>query len=732
MEILEKSHILILTPDIIHAWLLYNLSSKPIIDLLANISLIIIDEIHNYTGVFGSNSAYLFRRIQHLMYLLNASPQYISASATIAKPEIHLKNLLGIDFRIIGTDFDSSPRQEISIKLVKPLKNKDLLANLSDLMRYVAKNTNHKFITFVDSRKQTEYIASIISRISTNDKEDDDFGVNHLRELNILPYRAGYEENDRITIQERLTKGMLTGVVSTSALELGIDIPYLTLGVLLGVPHSATSLYQRIGRIARQSKGEVIIINTGDIYNESIFRNPKQLLNMPLSEGALYLKNPRIQYIHTLCLARHGGEHDQICTSINMDQISDFESSIDWPSGFMGLCRSERIGEIPTELQNMKAQAVDDPNHTFPLRDTDIQFRVKYKKGPHEEYKGSLSYGQLMREAYPGAIYYYTTKSYRVYRVRISSRIVEVRKEKKYMSKPSMIPTLVFPNLTLGNIFISQKYGDLIAAECNLQIREAIIGFQEFRGPNKINIKYPLNRSLGLYFDQSRFTRNYFTTGIILSHPIFNNPNVHCDIIANLLFEAFLMLIPFERRDIDFACDKFRANKGIIHKGDKFISIYDQVYGSLRLSGHILSESILEQTIEKAVDLSKHERNLNINRKTIMAIEKLLNSVSSAPSELSFENEGKLMIDMDRYAKVILPGSKGIDIGHNNEEFFVELVFFHPRMNGLAYTGRRLSQENPKYNDVKISIPISLLKEIPGESKIGLYDFETGELKEIE
>jgi len=726
-EILRNSQVLILTPDIIHAWLMYNLSDKAVINFLAKISLIVVDEIHNYTGVFGSNSAYLFRRMQHLMNLLGSSPQYIAASATIADPELHLKKLLGLNFKIIGPDLDTSPRQEVAIKLVEPPSTKDLLTTLSEFMEFIAKDTDHKFITFVDSRKQTEYITSIISRSQI--REDDEVSLNydHLQKLNILPYRAGYEENDRDMIQERLSKGKLTGVVSTSALELGIDIQSLTLGILVGVPHSATSFYQRIGRIGRHSKGEVIVVNSGDIYSENIFRNPKQLLNMPLSEGALYLENPRIQYTHALCLARHGGEHDQICSILDSKETSDFKSSISWPDGFLELCKSERIGVIPTELQNMKAQAGDDPNHTYPLRDVDMQFQVEYKRDPVKRFLGSLSYGQLMREAYPGAVYYYTTKPYRVYRVRIYSRLVEVRHERRYTTKPQMPPTLVFPNFTSGNVYTSQKYGDLIAVECNLQIRESIVGFKERCGPNELTVNYPLDPSSGCYFDQSRFTRNYFTTGVVLTHPIFNRPKVRCDVIANLLFETFLMIIPFERRDIHFASDKHRTKSGTINEEDRFVSIYDQTYGGLRLSGRILEKKIFKQVLGKAVELAQHDESLDINLETIEALEQVLVSLSESPVNISFESGKEPQPETDRFVKVIMPGSKGLDIKKDNEEFFVEGVLFTP--DGLRYRGKHISEKTARY---KIFIPIDSLKEIPGESKFGLYNYETGEVEEIE
>lgn len=730
-KILRDSQVLILTPDIIHAWLMHSLSDKAAVDLLAKLSLVIVDEVHNYTGVFGSNSVYLFRRMRHLMSLLGASPQYIAASATIADPELHLKRLVGVDFKITDSSLDTSPRHEVKITLVRPSDTKDLLTTLSQFLDFIAKNTEHKFIAFVDSRKQTEYITSIVSRSQIEEDEELPLDYNHLQRLNILPYRAGYEVHDRTAIQERLSRGSLNGVVSTSALELGIDIPFLTLGILVGVPHSATSFYQRIGRIGRHSKGEVVVINTGDVYSETIFRNPEQLLNMPLSEGALYLENSRIQYIHALCLARHGGEHDQVCAMLNMEETTDLESSVDWPEDFLELCRAERIGVIPTELQNMKAQAGDDPHHTYPLRDVDVQFNVEHKKGPVKESRGSLSYSQLMREAYPGGVYYYITRPYRVYRVSSHTRLVEVRTEKRYTTKPRLMPTLVFPNLTSGNVHVGRRYNDLIVVECNLQVREAIMGFKERRGPNELTFDYPLDPSLGCYFDQSRFTRNYFTTGIILTHPILNSLNVHCDVIANLLFETFLMVIPFERRDINFASDRHRVGSGPINEGDRFVSIFDQTYGSLRLSGRLLEEHLLGLVLEKCVELAQHAELPDINYETMEAIEKIQSSLLNPLVELYLEQEGSLSTDADRFVKVIMPGSKGLNVNKDNQEFMVDGVFFSPEIGGLAYRGKQIPEKtSPRYEGVTTIIPISSLKEIPGESRSGLYCYETGETKE--
>ncbi|HHU85217.1 MAG TPA: DEAD/DEAH box helicase, partial [Peptococcaceae bacterium] len=454
--VLKKSKVVIMTPDIIHTWLLSNIGDRDIINFLLKVSLIIVDEVHTYTGVFGSNAAYLFRRFRHLLAMAGRNLQFICASATMANPEDHLNNLFGVPFTLIGEDLDTSPKHEVEIVLLVPPRKEDFLSEVTKLIKEISAGPD-RFIAFIDSRRQTELISSILARKHSGEEEADSpvkIDRNPLDTLNILPYRAGYEEIDQQIIQQRLSQGLLKGVISTSALELGLDIPHLGIAVLIGVPYSATSLFQRIGRIGRHGKGIVYIIHSGSFLDEVIFKNPARLLNRPLGESALYLNNPRIQYIHTLCLARSGGEHDQLCNVLGKEITeNDFDSPITWPDGFISLCKSERIGEITPDLQAMKAEAGDDPNHTYPLRDVESQFRVQLKQGPVQEDKGSLSYSQLLREAYPGAVYYYATQAYRVHTVRLQSRLVYVRPEKRYTTSPKAIPTQVFPNLTSGNIY---------------------------------------------------------------------------------------------------------------------------------------------------------------------------------------------------------------------------------------------------------------------------------------
>ncbi len=732
--LMRNSKILIFTPDVVHAWLMANLNVDYVRKVLSAASLIVLDEVHNYAGVFGSNMAFLLRRLQHVMDLLGVSPRFICASATIANPQEHLQKLTGLSFDVVGPEHDGSPKHPTDIHLTVPPRSADLLTEVSQLLKEIATKTNERFIAFVDSRKQTEHIAAIIARASEKsaqrldhvDDEEIDAENDYLLQLDVLPYRAGYEETDRAAIQERLSTGSLRGVVSTSALELGIDIPHLDVAVLVGVPRSLTSFYQRIGRVGRHKPGTVVVINSGDVFDEVVFRNPDRFLERPLAESTLYLDNARIQYIHALCLARQGGEHDTIIGESSHEDYS-FSSKISWPPGFIELCERERRGEVPGELRVMKTEAGEEPNRVFPLRDVESQFKVELKDRRDLKPLGELSYAQVMREAYPGAVYYYLTRPYRVYKVDTAGKQIYVRAEnKRYTTHPISLPTMVFPDLTPGNVFAAKRFGNLVVVECSVQVREALSGFRERRGPNELPCTYPFDYSeTGVRFNLKFFTRHYFTTGVVISHPRLNEHSVDCVALANLLYESFLYLVPYERTDIRFASDKWRTTKACLREGDRFICVYDQTYGSLRLSGRILQDTVLQDALRSMIELlstSEHNADTETARYREIVMEMFENS-QEEPVDLTFESAMHSDV-ASNLKEVLLPGSKGIDISQGNIDFVVEHVFYNPRMSSICYRGKRANV--PPETDV--ILPIDKVVGVPGESKVGYYNLETGEI----
>lgn len=720
-QIIKKASVTIMTPDVIHAWLLSNLTDNGIRNFLANLQLVVIDEAHTYSGVFGSNAAYLFRRIHHLARLLGATPRYIAASATISDPQEHMRKLTGLDFSIIGSNLDTSGRKARRLLMVEPPSEQNILSSMAQLMRYVVEETAHRFVTFVDSRKQTEQLAAVMGRLHNSIKEDENTNIDEFERMNIFPYRAGYEPEDRKRIENELRSGAIRGVISTSALELGIDLTGLTLGILYGLSNSGTTYFQRIGRVGRHEDGTIVVVNNGSVLSNRVFRNLNELDNMPLAESTLYLDNKYIQYIHAMCLARPGGEHEIVYGS--GDEMSEFVPRISFPDAFVELCQNEQIGEIEPALQAMKGLAGNNPNSTFPLRDCEVQFSVS--NGRDSNRLGTLSYGQVMREAYPGAVYYHMAVPYRVQQIRIRERKIFVRSERYYTTTPISLPTLIFPNFTTGNIYSMVKYGHLIVVESNLQVREWISGFKERRGPNEFTVSYPLNSSSEYIFDAQHFLRHYFSSGVSIIHSALDANNIERDLISALLFEAFLMQIPFERQDVNFGFDKIRADREPFRKGSRLLCVFDQTYGSLRLTSRLMNPEILRGTIDKALDIARHESRYTLNSDSLAVLENIHHELESEPRVQNIDHS-EPMLNSENSVLVIMPGSIGLSLEHNNQEFKVEGVIYTP--SGLRYRGRRSSQTSRDFEDIVITMPVNAIECIPDVSQRGYYEFNTGEI----
>lgn len=776
LNILERSKVVVFTPDIIHAWLFSNLKQPVVTDFMRSVHLLVVDEVHAYSGVFGSNAALLFRRLRHLLGLLDAQPQFICASATIANPTTHLRSLFGLDFHLIGPKDDTSPRYPLEVYLAQPPGTDRFLDEVVRLLEFLTnQQANKRFIAFVDSRKQVELISTILNRLlrdsakaaeeepqadesgeappqrarrvskaaakavaDTEDEADPEGEVTGvLQQLNVLPYRAGYEDHDRRQIQERLVEGTLNGVVSTSALELGIDIPNLDICVLIGVPGSATSLQQRIGRIGRHGPGVVVVVNGGDVHDQAVFAHPQSFFQRPLAESALYLENEHLQYIHALCLARQAGEHDQVlevaaktnakaAVAFARRGSTRFSSPVDWPDNFIPLCQKERAGETPRHLVSLKNEAHDRPNYIFPLRDVESQFKVERRDGPNISAMGSLSFAQLMREAYPGAIYYYATIPYRVTRVNVKAKVVTVRREKRYTTQPQKTLPAVFPRLSPGGVFSVARQDGVVNLETSLLVRESIRGVIEQRGRTESIYPYPLSREMGFFQEQPYFSRNYFTTGVVVTHPALCAEGVNLEAVAAILYEAFMLTIPYERQDIGYAADHFRVSRDpLIQEGRPFLAIYDQIYGSLRLTSRLLDPQMLGQVLAEAAFLAGRQNSLSGSPASLAALAEMARAIFSGSREIfSFGAESAAVSRAsERWERVVVPGSKGLMV-RTNEEFHVLRIANTPA--GLSYEGTPISMMGTGASVMPL---LSDVAEIPGESQVGWYDLQTGDIE---
>ena len=247
-KLMQSARIILATPDVTHAWLMSNLAKPTHRRFLARLALVVIDEAHVFDSVFGSNFAFLFRRLAVAARMSDRTREPIplrafAASATISNPAQHLAALTGLHFETVDESVDGSPHhaREVLHLASKAGQEASLAADLQKLL--LANSERGSFITFVDSRQGTERLA-----------------IRTEAEGMVRPYRSGYEGSDRSQIEQSLRDGTLRGVVSTSALELGINIPHFSVGLNVNVPASRKSFRQRLGRIGRQKPGAFAVV----------------------------------------------------------------------------------------------------------------------------------------------------------------------------------------------------------------------------------------------------------------------------------------------------------------------------------------------------------------------------------------------------------------------------------------------------------------------------------------
>jgi len=710
-KVLRRSDILISTPDVWHASLLAKVTDRSVSTFLRSLGLIVIDEAHTYTGVFGSNSAFLLRRLQYAAcHLSQKDVGFVAASATLRNASEHMENLTGVKFTVIGSEFDGAPRQPMTYYFVEPVPGTDLMKGLPELIKALV-DSGRRFLAFADSRKQVELISDIVNRGQGQEEEEPVEG-DILDRYGILPYRSGYEKGDRERIQNRLQDPKLHGVIATSAMELGLDIPDLDVVLLIGVPNSATSLHQRIGRVGRSKPGEVIVAYSGTVVDQYVWEDTSRLLTRPLQESALYLANRRVQYIHAMCLARPGGENDALTGGADQPVREDLAT---WPPNFLELCEQERTGQIDSELDAMKGEAGDEPYRRFPLRSCESQFRITYG----DMNLGQVSYSQALREAYPGGVYRHLMDAYRVYRVNVSSKEILVRKEKRYTTTPSPIPVKVMPNVQPGRLRQAIAMGDAVIIEGDAQIREAISGFKERRGQSEMVATYPgIAHVTGVTWPHPMFSYQYGSSAVVLFHPALDADRVEVSIIADLLFEALLIAQPFERNDLGCASGKLNVDFRDL-KGKRFLSVFDSTNGSLRLSSRFLESTTIEDALSILEDVAKGK---GLRPETMQAVQSLAACAQSGRNSLLAP---AMPEDSDRM-EVILPESYGWSLPHGRQEYVVDGYFVHPK-DGLKYRGHLRAWEKSKDPDAKMSLPISSVEIVVGESVTGWYDFETGE-----
>jgi DEAD/DEAH box helicase domain-containing protein len=300
-EIRRRANIVLTNPDMLHLGILPNHAAWS--DLFANLAVVVVDEAHVYRGVFGSHVANVLRRLLRIAAAYGTSPRVLMASATISNPVELAERLTGLEeFALIDRDASPTPERKIAI-WNPPLTDeasgarRSALGEAAELLSGLV-SQGARMICFMKSRKGVE----VLSRLVRDELAKDDPALAEL----VAPYRAGYTPQQRRELEQRLMRGELRAIVTTDALELGIDIGELDGALVVTFPGTVASLRQMWGRAGRRGRGLAVYLAGEDALDQFFCRHPDEFLDRPVEAAILDHESPLIYRRHLLCAAHEG------------------------------------------------------------------------------------------------------------------------------------------------------------------------------------------------------------------------------------------------------------------------------------------------------------------------------------------------------------------------------------------------------------------------------------------
>ena len=292
-----KAHVVLSNPDMLHSGILPHHPRWA--KLFENLRFVVVDELHAYRGVFGSHLSNILRRLQRICRHYGSDPIFICSSATIANPRELAEGLTGRPFELI--DRSGAPRGEKFFLFVNPpVVNAQLgirRSYLSESRRVALEFLKHnlQLILFAQSRLTTEILTTYLK-----DAYQGPPGASDV----IRGYRGGYLPGRRREIERGLREGAVRAVVSTNALELGIDIGALDVAVMAGYPGTIAATWQRAGRAGRRStRSAAVLVASSAPIDQFIIRNPSYFFDASPEHALLNPDNLHILVEHVKCAA---------------------------------------------------------------------------------------------------------------------------------------------------------------------------------------------------------------------------------------------------------------------------------------------------------------------------------------------------------------------------------------------------------------------------------------------
>ncbi len=296
-NIQRTADFVITNPDMLHSGILpnHNRSWK---SFLARLRYIVVDEVHTYRGAFGSHVSNVFRRLVRTCEIHGSRPVFICSSATVGNPAEHVEALFHRPFRVIDQDGAPSPRRDVYFVNPPLMQSHGLTpyrkgpTSITIPLIRAASRQNVRTICFCRARQEVErlYRAVVDGHPELTTK--------------VQPYRGGLLPNERRKLERAMFEGSLNTIITTNALELGIDIGDLDFCILTGHPGSVASFWQQAGRVGRKGKRAVVVFVARDTpIDQYLVNHPEFITSAPIEEAWLSADNPYIMLQHIPCAA---------------------------------------------------------------------------------------------------------------------------------------------------------------------------------------------------------------------------------------------------------------------------------------------------------------------------------------------------------------------------------------------------------------------------------------------
>ncbi|MBK3496772.1 DEAD/DEAH box helicase [Viridibacillus sp. YIM B01967] len=293
-KVRKAGHIVMTNPDMLHSGILPHHTKW--VSLFENLQYIVLDELHTYKGVFGSHVAHVIRRLQRICRFYGSDPIFICTSATIKNPKELAENLTNTTHRLI-TDNGAPVGKKTFLFYNPPIVHptfgvrRSAILEVRDLARKLYE-AQIQTIVFAKSRVRVEMLVTYMKELTKKKIQDE----------SIRGYRGGYLPSERRLIEKGLRDGTIQTVVSTNALELGVDIGQLQACIMTGYPGNIASAWQQAGRAGRRQDAALIIyVAQSTALDQYIVNHPNYLLGSAPEEARIYPDNMLILMDHLKC-----------------------------------------------------------------------------------------------------------------------------------------------------------------------------------------------------------------------------------------------------------------------------------------------------------------------------------------------------------------------------------------------------------------------------------------------